>query len=125
MHPREQPTPTERPSRYAVPRKLLRWRTPHLAVLKMLAWAVREQERTNTQQLWTRCDKLCPQIVAAVLGESDVTLDAICEHTLAEQGAPITPSKLMQRADKASRYRELNDFADAVVAAYRDAAQQS
>lgn len=44
--------------RYAAPRHLLRWRTPHLAVLKMLAWVVREHERANTERLWRRCGEL-------------------------------------------------------------------
>jgi hypothetical protein len=130
MNPTESPAttaPADTPTvarRYAAPRRLLRWRTPRLGVLKMLAWVVCRREGANTAQLWTRCRELCPHVVEAVLGESGVTLDAICEQTLAEQGAPITPAKLMQRADKTERYNEVNEYWRRVEVAYLAAGRE-
>lgn len=99
-------------------RQLLRWSTPHLAVLKMLAWVVAEHEHLTGDRLWARCRDLCPPVFAAVLAEEGVTLDAICAETLKAHGAPLTPSKLTQRADKTSRYQEFNEYATPVTNAY-------
>jgi hypothetical protein len=63
-------------------------------------------------------DALCETVMLAILAEAGVTLRAIQEHTLAEQGAVITATKLLQRADKTDRYAEFNDFRRSVEEAY-------
>ncbi len=120
------PTTDEQPAtpktRYAKRRTHLHWgKNSQLKVLKMLAWVVYDKERVrNANTLERRVSALCEPVMFFALGETGVTLDAIKEHTLAEQGAAITATKLLQRADKTERYSELNDFADAVVQAYAD-----
>lgn len=98
-------------SRYTQERKLLRWNaTDHLKVLKMLAWVVNERERPGIDGLWRRVEHVCADVMQKVLGNEGITLRRLCDDTLAQQGAPITPAKLMQRADKAERYQELNEY---------------
>lgn len=106
--------------RFAQPRTLIRWsKKSRLQVLKMLAWVIYDKEHVhNAAALVARVDALYERIVRVVLGEERVTLDAIRQHTLAEQGAEITPVKLLQRADKTDRYCEFNQFKDVVVQAY-------
>jgi hypothetical protein len=96
----------------------LRWNTPELGAVKMLAWVVKHREGANEQRLWRRVQDLCEPVIARVTGREGVTFDVLCEETLAAQGTPITPNKLMQRADKAERYCEWAPEKDAVVAAY-------
>jgi len=84
----------------------------------MLAWVVYSKEGIcNADALAARVTELCEPIMAAVLGER-VTLAEITEQTFAEQGAWITPAQLLQRADKADRYLEFNDFKEPVEHAY-------
>ena len=111
--------PTPKP-RYSTPRLYLNWaKNDQLAVLKMLAWVVYDREHIrNADTLERRVDALCEPVLREVLGQPDVTLALIKERTLAEQGAAITATKLLQRADKTERYCELNQFCDAVVRAY-------
>jgi hypothetical protein len=108
------------PRRYREPRVLLRWdKNDRLRVLKMLAWVVYEQERIhNADALARRVAALCEPVMLAVLGEPDVTLDAISAQTTAEQGIPITAVRLQQRADKTERYGEFNQFALRVIDAH-------
>jgi hypothetical protein len=74
----------------------------------MLAWVVFDKEHIrNAATLERRVALLCEPVMQAVLGEAGVTLDLIKEQTLAEQGAPITADKLLQRADKTDRYRAM------------------
>jgi hypothetical protein len=107
-------------TRYAQPRTLLRWnKNPHLQVLKMLAWVVYDRLHVrNARLLEMGVDRHCEPVMKIVLGEEGMTLDAIKAQTLAEQGAPITATKLLQRADKTDRYSEYNDYKDLVVLAY-------
>ncbi|HXG90534.1 MAG TPA: hypothetical protein VNJ02_19590 [Vicinamibacterales bacterium] len=118
----ELPTEQTLKPRYAEPRLLLNWaKNPQLKVLKMLAWVVYDREGVrNPNTLETRVDALLKAVTRNVLDEDGVTLATIKEHTLAEQGAPITATKLLQRADKADRYWEFNEYRGAVVQAYED-----
>jgi hypothetical protein len=101
-------------------RVLIRWsRNPHLQVLKMLAYTVFVAEGVrNADRLEERVASLFPAVVEAVTGEQGVTYEAVQVQTLAEQGALITASKLLQRADRTDRYLELNDYWEQVDAAY-------
>jgi hypothetical protein len=120
MTTEQQPTDATPKPRYAQPRTHLHWgKNDRLKVLKMLAWVIYDREHIrNADALARRVATLCEPVMQSVLGEAGVTLDAIKEHTLAEQGSAITAAKLLQRADKTERYSELNDFADAVLQAY-------
>src|SRR5687767_418517 len=102
----------------------LRWNTPELRTAKMLAWVVKRDERANEQQLWRRVQELCEPVIARVTGRQGVTFEVLCAETLAAQGQPITPHKLMQRADKAERYCEFTPEKDAVLATYAALATQ-
>src|SRR5262245_27581627 len=105
--------------RYREPRILLRWdKNNRLKVLKMLAAELHIREHiSNPDALEARIDAVCEPLMREVLGEAGVTLAAIREHTLKEQGALITASKLMQRADKTYRFLEVNEFYQAVGSA--------
>jgi hypothetical protein len=120
MTTEQQPTDSTPKPRYAQPRTHLHWgKNDRLKVLKMLAWVIYDREHVrNADTLASRVAALCEPVMQTVLGDEGVTLDAIREHTLAEQGSPITAAKLLQRADKTERYTELNAFADAVQQAY-------
>lgn len=108
--------------RYYEPRRLIQWNgNDLLRVLKMLAWVLFMCESIrNPAQLERRIDCLCEPVMRAVLGEADVTLASVKAHTLLKQGAEITAHKLLQRADKADRYDELNEFAKPVLDAYME-----
>lgn len=75
----------------------MRWSTPQLAVLKMLAWVVREHEHISGDRLWQRCAALCSAVFSQVLGEDNVSLGDICAETLEMQGAPLTAQRLSWR----------------------------
>src|SRR5688572_5057620 len=106
--------------RYSAPRRVVSWRAnTRLRILKMLAYHVWYEERLGTSDLWKRVEALCPHVIEHVTGDEGVTLRAIVDATLAAQGAEITPTKLMQRADKAYRYDEFEPEHDAVFDAYQ------
>jgi hypothetical protein len=120
--PTTEPKPTTEPTpkpRYTVPRVHLRWnKNDRLRVLKMLAWAVYYRGIRNPAALEQRVEATCESVMATALGKVGVTLDVIRAQTLAEQGVPITTAKLHQRADKADRYGELNNYWRPVLDAY-------
>lgn len=107
-------------SRYAQPRVLINWnRNPRLASLKMLAWVIYDREGVRSAAtLEQRVDALCERVLQTVLGEPGHTLQSIKEQTQAEQGAAITGTKLLQRADKTDRYCEFNDYRSRVEQAF-------
>jgi len=106
--------------RYSQPRLLLRWdRNPHLKILKMLGWIIFDKETIhNAERLEARVAELFPTVVEVITGEPGVTYKFVQEQTLAEQGAPITAGKLLQRADRTDRYLEINEYCKQVEAAY-------
>lgn len=92
---------------------------PVAKVAKMLAWAIVEHEGVrNTGRLWERFAEILPAVSAAVLGE-EWSRDRFVAHIAATQeGREVTPNMLRQRADKAQRYGEWNDFGTPVLDAY-------
>ena len=102
------------------PRILIHWdRTPHLQILKMLAWVIFDREHIrNPAKLEIRVATLLGPVVETITGEQGITLQTVKDDTLAEQGAPITAAKLLQRADKTDRYVEWNEYVENVEAAY-------
>ncbi len=105
--------------RYASPRRCLRWEDDtHLAIVKMLAWKIHQEERSGTNDLWGRMHDLCASVILDVTGERGVTFEVLLARTKEEHGIEITPNRLMQRADKTERNDEFNEWLDDVERAY-------
>ena len=105
-------------TRYAVARRYINWyRTRHLRVLKMLAWAV-GQRYAGRDAIWREVERTCEPVMEATLGEKGITLVKIVEETLAMQGVEITPNRLAMRAWNTENNDEGNEYQNAVLAAY-------
>jgi len=86
----------------------------------MLAWVIKIREHAGEARLWTRMRDLYPAVAERIGGSLDASFDDLCARVLEQQGAPITPNKLMQRADKTERYFEFNELCSAVESAYEE-----
>jgi hypothetical protein len=84
----------------------------------MLAWTLVQREHLSAQRLWNRMAEVFPAVYARVTGGPPIKWATVCRNTELKQGSPITPRKLMQRADKAERYCEWTPEKGAVVSAY-------
>jgi hypothetical protein len=104
--------------RYAQPRKLVKWDTPKLKVLKMLAHVIVKNEHATKDRLWERAKAIYPEAMAIVLPFDGPSFDGLCQLVLEKFGVPLTPEKLMQRADKTARNHEFNEYLAAVEEAY-------
>jgi hypothetical protein len=89
--------------RYAGTRKLIRWDTPKLKVLKMLAHVIVKHERAGKDRLWERTKPVYPLVMASVLPGDDASFEGLRTVVLERFGVPLTPEKLLQRADKTAR----------------------
>ena len=88
----------------------------------MLAFVVFDTEDLGATSLWHRVAHLCPQVFKSITGE-EVTLEAICQRTLEQQGLEITSNKLYGRAYHAANDLEWNDTLPAVEASYKEVVQ--
>jgi hypothetical protein len=104
--------------RYAQQRKLVKWDSPKLKVLKMLAHVIVKHERATKDRLWEQAKALYPEVMAVVLPFDGRSFDGLCQVVLEKFGVPLTPEKLMQRADKTARNHEFNEYLAAVEEAY-------
>ncbi len=108
--------------RYSVPRVCIKWEGNELLEpLKMLVHVVKDQEHLTGARLERRTWELYPEVMQHFVGRR-VSREEARTHAQEKYGADITRNRLVQRADKVSRYSEFGDGVAmaGVRAAYRE-----